>query len=186
VWFDHAIHASSRYYLRTALVILTPMFGVAAALGAMSADGTLAFPLPGAVRAMAALRDRAARPLAATFMLLTLVHVVETAKFATAWRHYRAAVTALAVGDESDSALGDPRFVSSDRIASDLGALSWFSTTPYLSAVLANFAPNRLVIDPAGNYFWLSCATATANGRATRPAPQAGRDLIRIYSCQHR
>jgi hypothetical protein len=184
--FDHAIHASSRYYLRTALVIVTPIFGALAALGAMSGDGTLALPLPGVVRAMAALRDRAALPLAAAFMLVTLVHVVETGKFVVAWRHYRAAVAALAIGDKSDPALGDPRFVSSDRISSDLNPLSWFSTTPYLSVALANFAPNRLVIDPAGNYFWLSCATATANEKAPRSAPQAGRDLIRIYSCQHR
>ena len=184
--FDHAIHASSRYYLRTALVILTPIFGAFAALGAMSGDGTLAFPLPGLVRALIALRDRAALPLAAAFMLVTLVHVVETGKFVAAWRHYRTAVAALAVGDEADPALGDPRFVSSNRIASDLNRLSWFSTTPYLSVALSNFVPNRLVIDPAGNYFWLSCATATANEKATRSAPQAGRELIRVYSCLHR
>jgi hypothetical protein len=184
--FDHAIHASSRYYLRTALVIVTPMFGAPAALGAMSGDGRLTFPLPSVVRAMTALRDRAALPLAATFMLLTLVHVVETGKFVAAWRDYRAAVGALAIGDESDPALGNPRFVSSDRIAADLNRLSWFSTTPYLSVVLANFRPNRLVIDPAGNYFWLSCGTATANEKAARATPESGRDLIRIYSCLHR
>ena len=186
LWFDHAIHASSRYYLRTALVIVTPIFGALAALGAMAGDGTLAFPLPGLIRALIALRDRAALPLAAAFMLVTLVHVVETGKFVAAWRHYRTAVAALAVGDEADPALGDPRFVSSNRIASDLNRLSWFSTTPYLSVALSNFAPNRLVIDPAGNYFWLSCATATANEKATRSAPQAGRELIRVYSCLHR
>jgi len=184
--FDHAIHASSRYYLRTALVILTPMFGALAALAAMSGDGRLAGPLPGVVRAMTALRDRAALPLAATFMLLTLVHVVETGKFVAAWRHYRAAVAALAVGDDSDPALGDPRFVSSERVAAGLNRLSWFSTTPYLSVIVANFTPKRLVIDPAGNYFWLSCATATANEKAARATPEAGRDLVRIYSCLHR
>ncbi len=135
---------------------------------------------------MTTLRDRAALPLAAMFMLLTLVHVVETGKFVAAWRDYRAAVTALAIGNESDPVLGDSRFVSSDRIATDLNRLSWFSTTPYLSVALANFAPNRLVIDPAGNYFWLSCATATANAKAARATPEAGRDLIRIYSCLHR
>ena len=37
--------------------------------------------------------------------------------------------------------------------------------SPYLSVVLSNFSPNRLVIDPAGNYFWLSCATATQTAR---------------------
>ena len=184
--FDDAIHASSRYYLRTALVIITPVLGAVAAFGAMSADGRLALPWPGAMRPMTALRDRAALPLAAIFVLLTLVHVVETGKFVTAWRHYRSAVAALAIGGESDPALGDPRFVSSDRIAADLNRLSWFSTTPYLSAMLANFTPNRLVIDPAGNYFWLSCATATANAKAVRAAPEAGRDLVRIFSCLHR
>jgi hypothetical protein len=183
--FDHAIHASSRYYLRTALVIVTPAFGAVAALCAMSADGRLAFS-PSLIRAMTTLRDRAALPFAAIFMLLTLVHVVETGKFVAAWRDYRTAVAALAIGDYSDPALGDGRFVSSDRIADDLNRLSWFSTTPYLSVALVNFKPNRLVIDPAGNYFWLSCAAATANAKAARATPEAGRDLVRIYSCLHR
>jgi hypothetical protein len=82
--------------------------------------------------------------------------------------------------------LGNPRFVSSQRIASDLNRLSWFSTTPYLSAIVANFVPNRLVIDPNGNYFWLSCDTATANDKAARAVPQEARDLVRVYSCLHR
>jgi hypothetical protein len=183
---DHTVHASSRYYLRTALVIVTPMFGALAALAAISGDGKLVFRFPRLERAMARVRDRGIRPLAAAFVLLTLVHVVETGKFVTAWRHYRAAVAALAMGDKSDPALGDPRFVSSERIASDLNRLSWFSTTPYLSVIVANFKPNRLVIDPNGNYFWLSCATATANARASRATPADGRDLVRIYSCLHR
>ena len=42
-WFDHSIHASSRYYLRTALVIVTPIFGAIAALLAIYEDGRLAF-----------------------------------------------------------------------------------------------------------------------------------------------
>jgi hypothetical protein len=184
--FDHAIHASSRYYMRTALVILTPMFGAVAALAAMSADGRLAFPMRGVMRALTGLRDRAALPLAAVFMLLTLVHVVETGKFVAAWRDYRDAVAELAIGEASDPALGNPRFVSSERIAADLNRLSWFSTTPYLSSIVANFKPNRLVIDPAGNYFWLSCATATANAEAVRAVSSEARELVRIYSCLHR
>ncbi len=186
LWFDHTIHASSRYYLRTALVILTPVFGALAALGAMHADGRLAFPFPSLQRAMTAARSRGSRPLAAAFILLTLVHAIETAKFIAAWRHYRAEVAALATGDASDPELGNPRFVSSERMASDLGQLSWFSTTPYLSVIVANFKPNRLVIDPLGNYFWLSCATATANAKAARAIPADGRDLVRIYSCLYR
>jgi hypothetical protein len=183
--FDHTIHASSRYYLRTALVLLTPMFGALAMLSALSREGRFSIAIPGLERAITSLRH-SARPLAAAFMLLTLVHVVETAKFVAGWRQYRAEVAALATGNESDPALGDPRFVSSERMASTTSQLSWFSTTPYLSVIVANFMPNRLVIEPTGNYFWLSCATATANRDAARVTPTASRDLIRIYSCLHR
>jgi hypothetical protein len=107
-------------------------------------------------------------------------------KFVAGWKQYRAEVAALATGNQSDPALGDPRFVSSQRMASHASQLSWFSTTPYLSVIVANFMPNRLVIEPTGNYFWLSCATATANRDAVRATPAASRDLIRIYSCLHR
>ena len=186
LWLDHTIHASSRYYLRTALVIVTPVFGALATLSADHEDGRLAFPLPGLEWVMTAVRNRGARPLAAAFMLLTLVHVIETGKFVAAWADYRTAVAALATSDQSDPALGDPRFVSSDRIGSDLNQLSWFSTTPYLSVIVANFMPKRLVIDPVGNYFWLSCATATANEEATRAVSAEARSLVRIYSCLHR
>jgi hypothetical protein len=183
--FDHTIHASSRYYLRTALVLLTPMFGVLAALSALSREGRLAVAIPSLDRAIASLKH-GARPLAAAFMLVTLVHAVETAKFVTGWTQYRAAVATLATGNQSDPALGDPRFVSSERIAPSASQLSWFSTTPYLSVIVSDFMPNRLVIEPAGNYFWLSCATATANRDAARATPTASRDLIRVYSCLHR
>ena len=184
--FDHTIHASSRYYLRTALVIVTPAFGALAAFGAMCGDGRFAIPFPRLQRAMNAGQSRGARPLAAAFIILTLVHVIETGKFVGAWRQYRAAVAALAIGDKSDPALGNPYFVSSDRIAPNLNRLSWFSTTPYLSVIVAKFTPNRLVIDPIGNYFWLSCATATANAKAARAVPADSRELVRVYSCLHR
>jgi hypothetical protein len=184
--FDYAVHASSRYYLRTVLVIVTPVLGALAALSASYRDGRLAFPFPRLEQAISVARSRYARPLAAVFVILTLVHIVETAKFVAAWKDYKAAVTALATGDLSDPALGNPRFVSSARIAADLNRLSWFSTTPYLSVIVANFMPKRLVIDPVGNYFWLSCATATANAKAVRAVPTEGRELVRIYSCLHR
>jgi hypothetical protein len=186
LWLDHAIHANSRYYLRTALVIVTPIFGALAALLAIYGDGRLPRPLPSVERPMTWLRSRSVRSLAAAFMLLTLVHVVETGKFVAAWSQYKAAVTVLANSGESDPALGDRHFVSSQRIGSDTNRLSWFSTTPYLSVILANLTPKRLVIDPNGNYFWLSCATATANEEAVRVVPAETRGLVRIYSCLHR
>jgi hypothetical protein len=184
--FDNSIHASSRYYLRTALVLLAPVFGALAALRALAGDGAIPIPMRGLERAITWPRDGGARPIATVFMILTLVHVVETAKFVAGWRHYRAAVAALATSNDSDPALGDPRFVSSQRIPSSLNQLSWFSTTPYLSVIVANFVPNRLVIDPTGNYYWLSCATATENDNAARATPKESRDLVRIYSCLHR
>jgi hypothetical protein len=186
LWLDHTIHASSRYYLRTALVIVTPVCGALATLGAHHEDSHVAFPLPGLAWAMTAVRSRGARPLAAAFVLLTVVHVIETGKFVAAWADYRTAVVALAKSDQSDPVLGNPRFVSSERTSANLNRLSWFSTTPYLSVIVANFLPNRLVIDPAGNYFWLSCATATANEEAARAVSAEARSLVRIYSCLHR
>jgi hypothetical protein len=93
---------------------------------------------------------------------------------------------ALAKGDDANPELGDPRFVSSARLAPNLNPWSWFSTTPYLSILLADFAPHRLVIDPTGNYFWLSCATATRNHDAPSEVPEAARELVRVYSCLHR
>jgi hypothetical protein len=186
LWLDHTLHASSRYYLRTALVIVTPGLGALAALSAMHDGGQLASPLPWLERITTATRTRGSRPLAAALLLVTLVHVIETGKFVAAWGHYRAAVATLALGDESDPVLGNPQFVSSKRITSNLDLLSWFSTTPYLSVIGADFKPNRLVIDPAGNYFWLSCATATANAKALRAVPEESRELVRVYSCLHR
>lgn len=126
------------------------------------------------------------RALAGAVALVLVVHVVETAKFVVGWSAYRGAVRALATGATADPQLGAPYFVSSRRIPADLNRLSWFSTTPYLSALVAGFQPKRLVIDPAGNYFWLSCATATANATAARAVPVRTREMIRFYSCLHR
>ena len=113
-------------------------------------------------------------------------HVVETGKFVASWIDYRDAITMLAMSSNSDPALGDPRFVSTVRISPALAPLSWFSTIPYLSIILSNFSPNRLVVDPAGNYFWLSCGTATRNRDAELAVPVQARELVRVYSCLHR
>ena len=45
---------------------------------------------------------------------------------------------------------------------------------------------HRLVIDPAGNYFWLSCETATRNKDAELAVPAQTRELVQVYSCLHR
>jgi hypothetical protein len=184
--FDHSVHASSRYYLRTVLVLLTPIFGAVAAFSAMAGDGITSSPLAGLQHILISPGNQMLRVLAAAFAVVMLIHAVETEKFVTAWTDYRTAMAALATGQEADPTLGNPQFVSSERISPRLNALSWFSTIPYLSVVLADFSPTRLVIDPAGNYFWLSCATATQNRDAERAVPRQARELVRIYSCLHR
>jgi hypothetical protein len=186
LWFDHSLHASNRYYLRTALVLVTPLLGALAGLFAMRADGSI-LPAPGLGRLLTTLSSSTVVPaLLGAFMLMTLIYAVETAKFVAFWERYKSAVAALATGLASDPSLGDPRFVSSERIGSDLNRLSWNSTTPYLSVIAANFTPNRLVVDPTANYFWLSCKTATKNDEAVRSVPETGRRLVKIYACLHR
>jgi len=184
--FDQSIHASSRYYLRTALVLLTPALGALAALSAMIGDGIIVRPPTTPQILLVSSSRRAICALAGAFAIVTLIHAVETEKFVSAWTDYRKAIAALAMGQEADPFLGNPHFVSSSRISPRLNPLSWFSTIPYLSATLANFSPNRLVIDPEGNYFWLSCATATQNRDSSRTVPVETRELVRIYSCLHR
>jgi hypothetical protein len=185
---DHALHAANRYYLRTMLVLATPVLGGLATIYALQADGRLRLMTTRLPRIMQAFACKTvARAVVGAFVLVMLVHAVETAKFVAAWADYKTAVTALATSNVSDPALGDANFVSSDRIGADLNRMSWYSTTPYLSAIMANFAPTRLVVDPrAKNYFWLSCETATANLKADRAIPAEIRRLVRTFSCLHR
>jgi hypothetical protein len=185
---DHGLHAANRYYMRTVLVVVTPVLGALAVMFALRADDRQRLLERLSARITQVLSSRVAvRAISGVFLLVMLVHVVETAKFVTQWTKYKAAVLALATGTASDPELGNPHLVSSARIAPKLNRLSWYSTTPYLSAVLAGFAPARLVVSPrTANYFWLSCEMATANLKADRVVPAASRDLIRIYSCLHR
>jgi hypothetical protein len=184
--FARPVEGEDRYVLRTVLLIATPVAGVVAATMAVTADGRLPrWSLP---PESFTLRLAAApvRGLAGAVALVTLVHVVETARFVTAWTHYRAAIRTLATGEASDPELGDARFVSSARLPHDLAGLAWNSTTPYLAVMLApGLAPTRLVVDPTTNYFWLSCETAEANERADRAVPRASRSLVRIHACLH-
>jgi hypothetical protein len=186
--FDGTLHTDNRYYLRTVVLIATPMLGVLAAAYALRADGRLIFAIPFMRRPMVALATSAVtRSAAGAIVLVTLVHIVETEKFVRAWRDYEVAVRRLATGALSDPALGDPHFVSSDRIGPDLNRLSWSSTTHFLSVLVTpRFAPARLVIDPSASYFWLSCTTATANEEADRAVPAESRQLVRVHACLHR
>ncbi|MEO8317051.1 MAG: hypothetical protein ABJA75_04780 [Bradyrhizobium sp.] len=184
--FDHSVHASSRYYLRTAMVIVTPLFGLMAAYAAMTKEGIALDRFVSLQHALISPSSRTLCAVASLFVVVTSIHAVETRKFVTAWTNYRSAIVALSTGSEADPALGNPKFVSSQRIPPALAPLSWFSTIPYLSIILSNFSPSRLVIDPDGNYFWLSCSTATKSRDAELVVPVQTRELVRIYSCLHR
>lgn len=187
-WFDRSLLAEDRYNLRTVLLILTPAFGLMAAVRTMDETTRAQSPLP-FLSSIAAAIERAANPriIFSALVLTLLVHTVETTKFIWGWTHYKAAIAALATGNASDPTLGDPRFVSSKRIDPALNRLSWNSTTPYLSVLLApGMKPERLVIDPNTGYFWLACDTAKRSERDSAALPSDSRQLIRAYSCQHR
>jgi hypothetical protein len=192
-WFDHALHAENRYYLRTVLLLATLALGALAAAEALRAEGRLRLPLPWLQALTTALiAGVTSRAAAAAIALVLLVHAVETEKFVTAWVDYKAAVRTLAMGAASDPALGDPRFVSARRVIGrldrlNLDRLSWPSTTPFLSVLVApGFAPARLVVDPRANYFWLSCKTATESQDSAGVLPVASRQLVRVHACLHR
>jgi hypothetical protein len=186
--FDGSIHAENRYAFRIAVFGATALLGLVTGLLVDSA-GRSSDAYPQSLAYLQALDRRYAlsRAAAGALILIALVHAVETEKFVSAWTGYKAAVRTLAMGSLSDPQLGDPNFVSSARIREDLQALSWFSTTPYLSVLLApSFQPRRLVVDPYGAYYWLSCETAAASHAGNGSLPRESRRLVRVYSCLHR
>ena len=83
--FDHSVHASSRYYLRTALVIATPLLGTLAALAAMTREG-MVLNRPARLRhALISPRGGTLCALASIFLVVTLIHAIETGKFVASW-----------------------------------------------------------------------------------------------------
>lgn len=186
--FDRSIHAENRYYLRTIVLLGAPVFALLAASYVLIKEDRLVYLQPLRNYLTAARDSRIILQLiTGAFLLLLVVHAVETAKFVSAWGQYKTAITRLATGSDADPMLGDPRFVSAARVPEKLQPLGWFSTTPYLSVLLApGMTPRRLVVDPTGNYFWLSCETATESARGRPYFPSAPRQLIRVYSCLHR
>lgn len=185
--FDHALHADNRYYLRTVLLIATPGFGMLAAISMLATENRLDLPRP-LLRLVPLMHHGVTVRLAAgALSLVTLVQVVETGKFVTGWTEYTAAVQKLVTSAASDPALGNDSLVSSRRIGKELNRLSWSSTTPYLSVLLApKLRPRRLIADPDSGFFWLSCRTATANLRAERALPVESRHLVQMEACLHR
>jgi hypothetical protein len=188
VWFDRSLLTEARYNLRTVLLIMTPVFGILAVVYAMQDDERRRSPFPSlAQMALAAENSLNPRAIAGAIILMMLVYAVETAKFVWTWTEYKVAVRMLAIGADSDPALGNAQFVSSRRLGADLNRLSWNSTTPYLSVLVApGLAPARLVVDPGAGYFWLSCETATKSEQTSTAIPAEGRRLIRLYACFHR
>jgi hypothetical protein len=188
LWFDHALHADNRYYMRTIVLIVTPIFGVFAAAYAVRAEGHLTLVTPFLLRLMSALEAGVmARAAAGVLLLVMFVHVVETTKFVAAWTRYKDAVRVLAMSTVSDPELGDAHFVSSARIDAHLNRLAWSSTTHFLSVLLApNLAPSRLVVDASANYFWLTCETARNDETEDRSLPVESRRLVRVHACLHR
>lgn len=188
IGFDRWVLSEARYDVRTVLLAAIPILGVLATLRSMSAEERLRSPLPFIGRwHQLALRSASPPALAGALALVLLVHAYETGKFVDDWTKYKAAVRALAMGTASDPRLGDPLFVSSERIAPDLNRLDWNSTTPFLSVLLTpELTPSRLVVDPKAGYFWLSCRTARESEASSTALPEAARRLVRLHACLHR
>jgi hypothetical protein len=193
--FDHALHTQNRYDVRTVIFLTTPVLGGLAVLRALRLEGRLHPPARWMERLATILADGITMPskgippraAAGAILLLTLAHAVETTKFIAGWMRYETVVRDLAMGAASDPALGDPHFVSTDRIDSVTNRLRWQTTTPFLSVLLApGHLPKRLVVDPTAGYFWLTCRKAAETEQADLPLPVEGRRFIRVYSCLHR
>jgi hypothetical protein len=179
---DHELHADDRYYLRTVVIVVTPVLAVLSIGGAFSRHfisiAERAYRVPRTVFAAVG-----ANAVAAALLLIIVVHCAETARFAAAWRDHLAMFTRL-VSEPSRA-----KFVEVDPEVPQYEELPWFSTLPYLSVLVApDFRPARLAIDPRSDYFWISCATATASVKKAkgRGIPVQSREMIRDYTCRNR
>lgn len=188
LWHDGYLLADDRYTLRTALLIATPVLGLWAS--ARAADSEARLSSIGAVAAGLARRITRTMPhslSAGALAAVTLVHVVETVEFVTAWEAYKSAVARLATSALSDPWLGDSRFASALRLGDDANRMSWHSTTQYLSILVApGMRPRRLVVHPDAGYHWMTCRTAAESEQREGAIPWESRRLIMIHACQHR
>lgn len=178
---DLPVHAAERYTVRTVMLGGLVAFAIAAALLATDSP-----PWPSKIFSPETWTPFA-RPAMAALTLVSLVHFAETARFVAAWERYKQALRALGSSEISDPRLGDSRFASAERLGERLNRLSWYSTTHYLSILLApDWLPKRLVVDPDAGYYWLSCAMATAGEARPSALPKESRRLVRVLSCKHR
>src|SRR5262249_47089256 len=163
--------------LRTVMLIMIPSFGVIASVHAMNDAERHSSPFSSLFSWTTAIETATnPRGAAGALLLIMLIHAVETTKFVLAWSEYKDAVRALATGTPPDPQLGNPFFVSSNRIDAELNRLSWNSTTPYLSVLVApRFELTRLVVDPDAGYFWLSCKTARQSEASSTAIPASAR-----------
>ncbi len=181
---DPALHASDRYYLRTALIVLTPALGVVAVCAAY--EGRLirlAEKIYGVARGLFV--NVGVRGVAVALLLVLLIHGAETARFAAAWDDHLVMFKKIVTEPQPQS----PGIVNIDPERPEFEELPWFSTLPYLSVLVApGFRPARLAVDPKSDYFWISCATATASVRKAGPhgIPAQSRAMIRDLNCKHR
>jgi len=182
IFGDPELHADERYYLRTAIILLTPGFAFLAVCVAFSGElirpAKTFYGIPKTLFAWIG-----AQAAAGLMLLVFVIHSAETARFADAWSDHLSLFKTM-VTQASRS-----REVEIDSENPEYEELPWFSTLPYLSVLVApDFKPARLGIDPRSDYFWISCATATASVKKAGPTgiPAQSREMIRRYSCAHR
>ncbi len=123
--------------------------------------------------------------MAVALLLVLLIHSVEMARFAAAWDDHLVIFKKIVTEPQPQSS----GVVNIDPERPEFEELPWFSTLPYLSVLVApGFRPARLAVDPKSDYFWISCATATASVRKAGPhgIPAQSRAMIRDLNCKHR
>jgi hypothetical protein len=174
LWFDNALHTDNQYYADGPHRRHSDDWRAGG--GARARRRRSAGP-PGSIPATpdgGSHEWLTARAAAGALVLVMMVHAVETAKFVTAWMHYKAAVRALAMGAasirRSESAL---RIIASYRCRPEPSVLVFDDSIP-VSARGAKFAPARLVVDqwrissgfPAKRRLRTSSPTAWSRRRA--------------------
>lgn len=182
---DRSLLAEDRYFLRTAVFYLTPVFGLVALIGILQGEGMRFRELEPWLQADRWAWTTAWRPLAIGALgLVVLVHGVETVKFAKGWREYTYVVRRLSAPGTGPATADETASVLSSRIPARLNEFSWSSTTHYLSVVAApDLNPARLIVSADEGYHWITCSLAKRHvGRLT--VPRKARKLVETHACR--